>query len=138
MKTNHEDTKETKVCSPAQAEAYATRVIGCAIEVHRALGPGFLECVYEEALALELALRRIPFTRQHKFAVTFKGVRVGEGRLDFLVGDELIVELKAVELVAPVHLAQVVSYLKATDLELGLILNFKAATMREGIKRVRR
>ena len=100
------------------------------------LGPGFLESVYEAALSIELGLRGIPFKRQVPVRVDYKGRNVGEARLDFLVGDALTVELKAVDALCPVHLAQVISYLKATGNELGLLINFSVAVLKDGIKRV--
>lgn len=127
---NHEGTKGTK------EEVAAHGVIGAAIEVHRTLGPGFLESVYEEALAVEFALRGIEFRRQHAFALDYKGHPVGEGRLDFLVADRLVVELKAVDQIAGIHRAQLLSYLKALRLPLGLLLNLKAETLRDGIVRI--
>lgn len=114
----------------------AHQVIGAAIEVHRLLGPGYLESVYEEALAVELSLRKIPFARQVPVAVDYKGHAVGEGRLDFLVGDALVLELKALEAFAPIHSAQVISYLKTTGHHLGLLINFNVPLMKEGIKRL--
>ncbi len=111
-------------------------VIGAAIEVHKVLGPGFLESVYEEALCFELQMRGIPFERQAAIAVNYKGCQVGEGRLDLLVGGVLIVELKAVSELAPVHSAQVISYLKATGHKLGLLINFDVRMLKDGIKRV--
>lgn len=84
-------------------DALARTVIGAAIEVHRELGPGFLEAVYEEELALELGLRSIPFARQPIVEVCYKGARVGEGRLDFLVDGRLVVEIKTVHTIHPVH-----------------------------------
>ena len=111
-------------------------VIGAAIEVHKVLGPGFLESVYEEALCFELQMRGIPFERQAAIAVNYKGCEVGEGRLDLLVGSVLIVELKAVSELAPVHSAQVISYLKATGHKLGLLINFDVRMLKDGIKRV--
>lgn len=114
----------------------ARRVIGAAIEVHRILGPGYLEKVYEEALAIEMTLQGIPFQRQSPVAVPYKGHTVGEGKLDFLVGGCLVVELKAVDALAEVHRAQVISYLKVTSLCLGLLINFQVPVLKEGIKRV--
>ncbi len=114
----------------------ASAVIGAAIEVHRHLGPGYLESVYEEALAVELTLRGIPYIRQHPVAVAYKGFPVGEGRIDLLVGNSLIVELKAVESIMPIHLSQVISYLKAASLQLGLLINFNVCVMRDGIRRI--
>jgi GxxExxY protein len=112
------------------------RVIGAAIEVHRHLGPGFLEEVYEQALCHELALRGIAYERQAPCVVVYKGVAVGEGRLDLLVEDAVVVELKAVDRLAPIHEAQLLSYLKATGKRLGLLLNFNTPAMRDGIKRI--
>jgi len=117
-------------------ESVAHRVIGAAIEVHRALGPGFLESVYEEALCVELTHLRIPFARQVLVGVKYRGQMVGHARLDLLVADRLVVELKATESLAPVHVAQVLAYLKATDLELGLLMTFNVRVLRNGIKRI--
>ncbi|AFZ31326.1 hypothetical protein Glo7428_2825 [Gloeocapsa sp. PCC 7428] len=111
-------------------------LIGAAIEVHRLLGPGFLETVYEEALCVELRLRKIPFTRQPVVAVRYKGEQVGEGRLDLLISNTLIVELKAVEKLAPIHEAQVLSYLKMTGYPLALLINFNVPLLKNGIKRI--
>lgn len=96
-------------------------VIGAAIEVHRILGAGFLESVYQEALAVEFSQRKILYRDEFPVAVTYKGHSVGEGRLDFLVNDVLVVELKAVENLAPKHEAQVISYLKMTKKTFGFI-----------------
>ncbi len=99
----------------AVIDALAREVIGAAIEVHKVLGPGYLESVYEAALAVELTLRNIPFVRQEAIAVDYKGHAVGEGRLDLLIGGRLVVELKAVDTLAPIHSAQVISYLKSLN-----------------------
>lgn len=114
----------------------ANSVIGAAIEVHRTLGPGYLEAVCEEALCIELDLRRIPYARQVSVALDYKGHSVGEGRLDLLVGDQLILELKAVESLLPIHQAQIMSYMKTTGKQLGLLINFNVPVLRSGIKRV--
>ncbi len=111
-------------------------VIGAAIEVHRVLGAGFLESVYEEALCVELQLRGVPFRRQPVVAVNYKGQLVGEGRLDLLVANTLIVELKAVENLAPIHEAQVLSYLKMTGHPLALLINFNVSLLKNGIRRI--
>jgi GxxExxY protein len=111
-------------------------VIGAAIEVHRNLAPGFLESVYEEALCIELDLREIPFERQVNHGIDYKGHRVGDGQLDIVVGKRLVVELKAVESLAPIHTAHVISYLKATGCQLALLINFNVSVLKEGIKRV--
>ena len=117
-------------------EQLAREVIGAAIEVHRILGAGFLEEVYEQAMCIELARRGIPFSRQVPLAVEYKGCRVGEGRVDLLVGARLVIELKTADGLAPVHVAQLISYLKATGLTLGLLINFRVDVLKKGIKRV--
>jgi GxxExxY protein len=119
-----------------QLDRLAYQVIGAAIEVHRLLGPGFLESVYEEAMCIELALREIAFTRQHQVTIDYKGRPVGQGRLDILVAESLVVELKAVEALAPIHSAQMISYLRITKRQLGLLINFKVAILRDGIRRI--
>ena len=135
---NRQDAKSAKVLGwePSEhVDAICHGVIGAAIEVHRVLGPGFLESVYEEALCVELSLRGIPFARQVPVGVAYKGETVGAARLDLLVDECLIVELKAVEIIAPIHVAQVISYLKATRLALGLLITFNVTVLRRGIKR---
>lgn len=137
MIVNHQDTKTTKYVAPSpELDQLARSVIGAALEVHRLLGPGYLETVYEEALCAELDIRGIPFARQQSITVNYKGRRIGEGRVDLLVNDLLIVELKAVEALAPVHTAQVLSYLKATGCRLGLLINFNVALLKDGVKRI--
>ncbi len=111
-------------------------VIGAAIAVHRALGPGFLEKMYEEALCIELEARRIPYARQVDVVAMYRGKEIGTGTLDLLVGDRLIVELKAVEALAPVHEAQALAYLRMTGKRLALLINFNVPVLRDGIKRV--
>ena len=103
---------------------------------HRSLGPGFLEAIYEEALCIELTLRAIPFVRQSSVAVHDKGRIVGDARIDLLVANRLIVELKAIEQIAPIHLAQAMSYLKTTSLPLALLVNFNAPVLLRGVRRV--
>ena len=119
-----------------EINALIERVLGAAIEVHRALGPGYLERVYEEALAVELSLRGVKFERQYPVSVVYKGHLCDEGKLDFLVEGVLILELKIVEAFGDVHKAQVISYLKITNLDIGLLLNFQVPVMKDGIKRV--
>jgi len=119
-----------------ELDQLAHEVIGAAIEVHEQLGPGYLESVYEEALCVELELRGIPFRRQAEVVVEYKGRTVGQGNMDILVRDALVVELKAVSELAPVHKAQVISYLKASRCPLGLLINFHVALLRDGIKRI--
>lgn len=117
-------------------EAAARDVVDAAIEVHRVLGPGYLETVYEAALCHELKLRGVAFQRQSYVNVSYKGVVVGDSRFDMLVARVLVVELKAAPELSPIHTAQVLSYLKASGLSLGLLLNFGGAVMRTGIRRI--
>jgi GxxExxY protein len=119
-----------------KVDALAHAVIGAAIEVHRNLGPGFLESVYEEALCIELADAGISFERQKEICVLYKGREIGKDRIDLLAGRMLIVELKAVVEIAEIHKAQVISYLKATGLPLGLLINFNVPILKNGIQRV--
>lgn len=113
------------------------QVIGAAIEVHRALGPGLLESIYEECMAVELGLRRVPFERQKPIALEYKGHRVGADlRLDLLVGGKVLVELKTVEALAPVHEAQLLTYLRLTGCRVGLLINFNVAVLKDGIRRM--
>lgn len=102
----------------------AGAVIGAAIEVHRILGPGFLERTYGDAMEIEMTLRGIKFSREHSISLNYKGHPIGEGKLDFLIDDELVIELKTVDKLAEIHKAQVISYLKATNRLLGLLINF--------------
>ena len=119
-----------------ELDRLAHEVIGAAIEVHRVLGPGYLESVYEEALCLELQSRGIPFARQPIVTVSYKGIVVGEGRIDILVADSLVIELKAVEMLLPIHGVQLLSYLKATGYQLGLLINFNSQYLKNGIRRI--
>jgi len=105
-------------------EELTGRIIGAAIEVHREIGPGFLESVYEAALCIELRHRSIPFERQVPVPVIYKGVEVHLHRLDLFVANEIVVELKAVKELVPVHFAVARSYLRAAGREHGLVLNF--------------
>jgi len=117
-------------------EGLAYGVIGAAIEVHRLLGPGFLESVYHQALRLEFQMRGIPHSYKYRVAINYKGHSVGEGELDFLVGNILVVELKAVEKLTPIHQAQAISYLKMTNSSLALLINFNVPLLKDGIKRL--
>ena len=122
--------------NPEETNRVTEAIIGAAIEVHRTLGPGFLESIYEEALCVELTLRGARYTRQVPVAVDYKGHRIGESRLDLLVDDAVVVELKAVDALAPVHTAQVISYLKATGCRIGLLINFNVKRLTDGIRRI--
>jgi GxxExxY protein len=133
---DRQDAKTPRREPDEEVDRLARAVIDAAVEVHRVLGPGFGENIYERALCIELDLRDIPFSRQAMTAVSYKGHCVGEGRLDLLVAGRLVVELKAVPALAPVHTAQLLAYLKATERQLGLIINFDVARLSSGIKRV--
>ena len=120
----------------AQWDLTTERIIGAAIEVHRALGPGLLESAYESCLADELTLRGLGFKRQLAVPVTYRGRVLDCGyRIDFLI-DQVIVELKSVETVLPLHRAQLLTYLRLKRCPCGLLLNFNVATMKEGVFRL--
>jgi GxxExxY protein len=137
METNRQDAKYAKRKEPSQeVDKFAYAVIGAAIEVHRILGPGFLEEVYKEALIVEFLMRGITHECEKWVKITYKGHEVGKGRLDFLIADCLILELKAVQNLAPIHEAQVLSYLKITNCPLALLINFNVPLLKDGIKRI--
>ena len=124
---------DTEARSKLLFEELTESVIGAAIEVHMALGPGLLESAYEECLCHELHLRGISFERQVSLPVEYKGVKLDCGyRLDLVVGNVLILEIKCVDHVLPVHEAQLLSYLKMTGKRVGLILNFNVAVLSRG------
>ena len=115
----------------------SSRIIGGAIEVHKALGPGLLESVYEECLCHELDLRDLSFERQRPLSTTYKGRILDCGyRLDLVVENAIILELKSCEKIEPIHKAQLLTYLKLSSLSLGLLLNFNVPVMRDGIVRI--
>lgn len=114
----------------------AHKVIGAAIEVHRVLGPGYQESIYEEALCQELKERGLKFERQWCFKVSYKGQTVGEGRVDLLVEGSLLVELKSIDALAGIHKAQTISYLKATGCHVALLINFNMPVLKDGLKRI--
>jgi GxxExxY protein len=111
-------------------------VIGCAIEVHRVLGPGLLESTYEQCLAHELSLHRIPFKLQLPLPVEYKGTRLDCGyRVDLVVDDGIIVELKCVDKILPIHQAQLLTYMKLASVPIGLLINFNVKILKDGIQR---
>ncbi len=117
--------------------ALSKTIIGAAIEVHKQLGPGLLESVYEECLAYELSQIQIPFERQKPIPVVYKNVRLDCGfKIDLLVDKVVLVELKAIDALAPIHDAQLLTYLKLTNCKLGLLLNFNVLRLRNGIRRL--
>jgi len=124
---------DTEARSKLLHEDLTEKIIGAAIEVHRALGPGLLESAYEECLCHELHLRELVFQRQLPLPVEYKGVKLDCGyRLDLIVQDAVVLELKCVEHILPVHEAQLLTYLKLTGKRVGIIINFNVATLVRG------
>ena len=112
-------------------------VIGAAIEVHKALGPGLLESAYEECLCHELKLRGIQFERQVELPIEYKGTKMNCGyRMDIVADDQLILELKSCEALHPIYEAQLLTYLRLTSAKVGLLINFNVPVLKEGIKRL--
>ncbi len=128
---NHRDTE-------TQRDSLSAQVIGAAIEVHRGLGPGLLESAYEQCLCYELSSQGLDFERQVALPITYKQVNLDCGyRLDIVVAEKLLVEIKAVEKLLPVHQAQLLTYLKVSKLPTGLLINFNVPVLKQGIKRMR-
>jgi len=129
---NHKATKNTK-----RSDELSNLIIGSAIEVHRILGPGLLESAYEECLCYELKIKGISFERQKPLPVIYKGVRLDCGyRIDVLVEKMVILEIKAIEHIEPIHEAQLLTYLNLSDLWLGLLINFNVPFLKDGIRRI--
>jgi GxxExxY protein len=120
---------------PEQRDPLTERIIGCAIEVHRVLGPGLLEASYEGALAVEFESANLKFQRQLIIPVLYKGVAAGEYRLDFVVEDAVVVELKSVERFDPIFDAQLLAYMRLSGKRRGLLLNFNTRLLKDGVKR---
>ena len=118
--------------------AVTERIIGCAMEVHKHLGPGLLESVYEAALCIELRAATLPFKRQVGIPLYYKGELISEHRPDLVVNDCVVVEVKSIERYDPIHTAQMLTYLRITGLKTGLVLNFNSAWMKQGVRRVMR
>ena len=121
---------------PKEVERWGKTLLDAAFEVHTLLGAGFLERVYEDALCHELTLRHVPFERQKAVSVSYKDFQIEGQRLDLLIGGLVIVEIKAVDAIHPIHQAQLMSYLRATDLRLGFVINFNVPHLKEGIRRI--
>lgn len=120
-----------------QLNHLSRKVIGAAIEVHKELGPGLLESVYQECLFMELRKRRFYFKAQYRAPIFYKGIETKKDfYLDFLIEDHLVLEIKAVENVLPVHKAQTLTYLKLSDKKLALLINFNVAILKQGITRI--
>jgi GxxExxY protein len=126
-----------QLLKPDDLDRLTESVIGAAIEVHRVIGPGLLESAYEECLAYELAQRGLKFERQKPLPVRYKTVRLDCGyKLDLLIERQLVIEIKAVETLLPIHEAQLLSYLRMLDLRVGLLLNFHSSVLKKGLKRI--
>lgn len=118
-------------------EELTEKIIGAAIEVHKYWGPGLVESIYEKSLAIELEKRGVPFKRQVELELSYKGVSLGEDfRLDLIVGGKVVVELKVVKELAPIHEAQLLTYMKLTHCKVGRLLNFNVPVLKQGIKRL--
>jgi GxxExxY protein len=126
---------ETTKRSSAPLKDLTERIIGCAIEVHRQLGPGLLEGTYESALCIELNNAGLNFVRQPIFPVVYKGQSIGEHRLDLIVENLVVIEIKSVERFDPIFEAQVLTYLRVAGKKVGLLMNFNSRLLRDGIKR---
>jgi len=137
---SRQEAKEAKQRSyrdPGQAaDEIANAVIGAAIAVHRVLGPGHLELVYERARAVELQFNGLAVQTQVPADVHYRGVLVGESQIDMIVNEWVVVEIKAVDALGPIHLAQALSYLKITELPLALLINFNVPLLKNGLRRV--
>jgi GxxExxY protein len=120
---------------PEQRDPLTERIIGCAIEVHRVLGPGLLEVSYEGALAIEFESANLKFERQLIIPVSYKGRSVGDYRLDFVVEDKVIVELKSVDRFDPIFEAQLLAYMRLSGKQRGLLINFNTRLLKDGVKR---
>ena len=121
----------------SETERLAAELVDAALKAHRNLGPGLLETVYEACLCHELCLREIPFKRQVSVPIIYEGVTLDAGlRLDIVVADRIVVEIKAVERLIPLFDAQVLTYLKLTRMELGLLINFNVSLIKNGIRRI--
>lgn len=136
MERTYGPTGVTPAPIPESLNSLTARIIGCAIDVHKALGPGLLESAYDCALCIELAHEGLQFQRQVGCPVSYRGRAIGEYRLDLLIEDSVIVEVKSVERFEPVYVAQVLTYLKATGKRLGLIVNFNVPVLKDGVRRV--
>ena len=121
---------------PYETEVVGRAIIGAAIEVHRLLGPGFLERIYQDALSFELHKRGVAFQREAAISVRYKDLLIAGQRIDLIVAERVVVELKTVMRFEPIHEAIVMSYLRSTELRLGLLMNFHARLMKDGIKRI--
>lgn len=118
-------------------DTLSEKIIGCAIAVHRELGPGLLESIYEEALGIELSQIGVSYARQVALPVVYKGLLLsGSFRVDMVVENTVVIELKCVEIILPVHEAQLLSYLRLGGWKIGLLMNFKSSILKQGLRRI--
>ncbi len=132
---NGSSVTESRVEIPHAVNELSRHVIRCAIEVHRTLGPGLLERIYEQALVHELRLNGISVVQQVSISIHYKGLEISGQKLDLLIGDKIVIELKSVERVIDVHLAQLLSYMRAGHYPMGLLINFNVPLLKNGIHR---
>jgi GxxExxY protein len=118
-----------------ELEALVHDTIGCCITVHRTLGPGLLETIYSRAVALELSAARISFEREKRYPVTYRGELLCEQHLDFVVAGAIVLEIKSIEALAPIHHSQLLSYLRISRLRVGLLMNFNVVVLKDGLVR---
>ena len=131
-------TESTEHTEKGEASSLTGKIIGAAIEIHRALGPGLLESAYEACLSYELRLKKLKVEPQKSMPVFYKDVMLDCGyRVDLIVEDQVIVEIKSVTSLAPIHEAQLLSYLKLSNCKVGLLINFNVKILKEGIRRMR-
>ena len=135
--SHHEEHEDHEGTQRLKFDKMSNRVIGCAIEVHKNLGPGLLESTYEQCFAYELKSSEISFKLQHPLPVKYKGIKLDCGyRIDLLIDNKIIVELKSVEAVLPIHQAQLLTYMKLSGIRIGLLMNFNVKHLKTGIKRM--
>lgn len=135
-KTSYRKSYQDKMMTIEELNKITEKIIGCAIEVHRTLGPGLLESIYERALCYEFTVNNINYQNQMIVPIIYKETTLGNNVIDILVENEVIVEIKAVERMNPLYEAQLLSYMRLCDKKLGLLINFNVPYLREGIKRM--
>ncbi len=134
---HHEEHEKHEGKQKMEFDELSNRVIGCAIEVHRNLGPGLLESTYEQCFAHELKMSGMPFKLQYQLPVRYKDIKIDCGyRIDVLVDNSIIIELKSVNKILPIHQAQLLTYMKLSGISIGLLMNFNVKYMKNGIKRM--
>ena len=121
---------------PDDLESLVRQTIGCCLAVHRELGPGLLESVYPRAIAMELASRGIKYSREKTIPIRYRGILICNQRIDIFVDNRLVLEVKSVERLNPIHVAQVINYLRVTGARVGLLVNFNVPILKQGIRRI--